>query len=246
VDPQNKYLYNGKELQDDLNLNWYDYGARMYDPQIGRWHSLDKLAEKYLAISPFVYCANNPIIFIDTDGRRLVFAKDATSEFKNQFATAVKYLNEHGSGGILASLEKSKTVYTVEQISGVSQFVHKTISWDPTLGVKTNTGKLLSPTTVLNHEADHANQFDKNPKQYKKDLNPETGKDSEYGNKEERRVVEGSEKDTATKLGEIKEGEVTRTNDNVDLYPTISPTSTEPKATIPEIKIEEPKKDEKK
>lgn len=65
----NRYQYNGKEIQDDFGLYWYDYGARFYDPMVGRWHSVDPLTEKYAGISPYAYVANNPIKFIDPDGR---------------------------------------------------------------------------------------------------------------------------------------------------------------------------------
>ena len=69
---KNKYLYNGKELQDDQlagrSLNWYDYGARMYDAALARFHTLDPLAESFNYQSPFVYAANNPIVFIDYNG----------------------------------------------------------------------------------------------------------------------------------------------------------------------------------
>lgn len=60
------YKYNGKELQE---TGMYDYGARMYMPDIGRWTTLDPLAEKYPSWSPYVYCSDNPINRIDPDGR---------------------------------------------------------------------------------------------------------------------------------------------------------------------------------
>lgn len=64
----NEYLYNGKMLQDELGLDWLDYGARMYDAVVGRFHTIDPLSEETAYQSAFVYANNNPINYIDYMG----------------------------------------------------------------------------------------------------------------------------------------------------------------------------------
>ncbi len=61
-----RYLYNGKERQPETN--WYDYGKRMYDPELGRWHVIDALAESLPSWTPYRYALDNPISYIDVGG----------------------------------------------------------------------------------------------------------------------------------------------------------------------------------
>jgi len=85
--PENRLMYNGKELQnkefnDGTGLELYDYGARLYDAQIGRWHKSDSKAELYFATSPYVYALNQPSNAIDPDGNLVIFVNG------NHFGTA--------------------------------------------------------------------------------------------------------------------------------------------------------------
>jgi RHS repeat-associated protein len=68
VGTENAYQYNGKELNEDFGLNLSDYGARWYDAAVGRWWSVDPLAEKYTSMTGYHYALNNPVRFLDMFG----------------------------------------------------------------------------------------------------------------------------------------------------------------------------------
>ena len=74
-----KYRYNSKEFQDELSLNLYDYGARNYDPALGRWMNIDPLADNIhnFDYSPYNYVKNNPIVFLDPNGEDWFYYKKA-------------------------------------------------------------------------------------------------------------------------------------------------------------------------
>ena len=92
------YKYNGKELDLMHGLNTYDYGARQHDPILARWDRIDPLCEKHYDKTPYMYCANNPVRFLDPDGRDYyrsddgaVFWQEGNANFVN--SGGVKYRN---------------------------------------------------------------------------------------------------------------------------------------------------------
>jgi RHS repeat-associated protein len=95
--PDNKFTYNGKELEDDHGLNWYHYGARFYDAQIGRWHVADPIDEYS---SPYAFVGNRPTIAIDPDGAGTYFVNGAGNDQSARWGYNEKIVNALLSVGI--------------------------------------------------------------------------------------------------------------------------------------------------
>ena len=102
--PDHKFQYNGKEKQSELGLNWTDYGARNYDPQLGRFHTQDRFADKYHPLSPYQYAANNPMLYIDVNGDSL-----ALREQNKGGIDGFKGIVSSGSGGFYKANVDAKT-----------------------------------------------------------------------------------------------------------------------------------------
>jgi RHS repeat-associated protein len=237
--PAYKYNYNGKELQKETGM--YDYGARMYMPDLGRWGVIDNKAEKYFPFSSYTYAINNPIKYLDPDGNDVIIwykASDgkmhsydykygANYTGKNKYLIAfhnsANALIKAGAGENLKELDsKKEKVWVRDDIydknTGPAFYEDRmSITWKPTEGLDTDGDSNLTATVILDHEMDHTLGFLNNPEEYHKRLTPNG---TDYDNEEEKRVITGSEQNTARKLGLTTPKQTTRKNHRGNLYDT--------------------------
>ncbi len=117
--PENKYKYGIKELQgsefsDGSGLELYDFGARYYDAQLGVWHSPDPLTAKYPSLSPYLYAFNNPMLFVDPDGRENIiylYAADGSVNNKQLKQIAKQATANFGKMGLKTQVKVFKGTF---------------------------------------------------------------------------------------------------------------------------------------
>ena len=161
---KNKYLFSGKELQDasigGTILGLYDFGARQYDPVIGRWLKQDRYACKYASISPYTYCANNPILFTDPTGDTLTaeqqFIDFMMNSFREVFGAKADrlYYDENGNlqlDGTAREFREGLTYDQQQAFNGLYDIMTRpnrvSVAYGDTYAFPSNNGKI---TDVVN------------------------------------------------------------------------------------------------
>ncbi|MCU0391490.1 MAG: M91 family zinc metallopeptidase [Thermoflexibacter sp.] len=215
---------------------------------VSRWWSVDPLAKKYPELSPYVFVENNPLLNIDPDGRDvIIYYKDENNkqqqfvlngktdlsalpnnEFVKSAVAAYQYMQSKGTGkNFISAVSDSEVKIKMQESKGTDGSFYDdknhTINWLPLGGYETANGTVLSPSTVLEHEADHAYDHAKNATAHEKRSNT---KDEQYGTAEEKRVITGTEQKTARSFGELQKGKITRNEHHAGTRViTTSPTS---------------------
>ena len=242
------YKYIGKELDRTHGLDWYDHGARHYDPVTGRWNTMDKMCEKYYDVSPYASCGDDPVNAVDPDGNDIYIVytdknghdwafrfsgfqgrKSITipnNQFVKDFMQAYLYNGKNGGGKntIRAATNPKYKIYLRQSSASRNHYDNsyneKTVFWMPRKGLETSNGGKQSAATVLEHEMSHAVSDSYNHKDFDDRSNT---KDKQYDDKEERRVIRYEESETAK-----ANHESVRYDHKGEHYRTNSPTSTEP------------------
>ena len=111
----NRHRFSGKEEQAFLSLPYVDFGARMYNPDWGRWFTQDPLAEKYYPWAPYCYCINNPVKYVDPNGLDIweISLTGNITMIKDDKITKISFVNQKGEE--TKGYEFSKMIFRIEK-----------------------------------------------------------------------------------------------------------------------------------
>lgn len=220
------YGFGGKERQRLGRAASYDFLARQYDPVLCRFTTMDPLAEKYYRVSPYAYCAGDPVNRVDPDGKIVVFAEGVSDDFKDKFNQAIKFMEEHGTSYLYSILSDSDIVYKIAEGEESNYDSNSfTLTWNPNIVAINNGTKLLrSPVTSLAHEFSHAVHHDTALRTNTMDAyykNTIERGDLIFGSLEETNVITTTEQFVAWRHGEISLTQFTRYDHTSALSPLL-------------------------
>ena len=214
------YKFNGKEYDEETGL--YYYGARYYDPKLCIWYGSDPKENDYPGISTYCYTMGNPVKFIDPDGEDIIICYTdgngnnrtfrfsgfhgnkslniPDNQYVKDFFQAYLYNAKNGGGQktIEAANNPTIKIYLTKPDDGKSVYYNydrkHVVYWESRQGLETTEGGRQSAATILEHEMEHGVDDLNNHKAHndrRRILVPQ------YENKEEHRVITGSERKTA-------------------------------------------------
>jgi RHS repeat-associated protein len=169
------HLFAGKELDQETEL--YYFGARYYDPRTSMWQSADPVQTTYLDgagmggifnsmnLSTYSYAADNPLKYIDPDGREIRFIEDAPPQFREQFNDMLKYLENYGAANEIEIIRNhSKIVFVSPPMPSLKKFAAGyedlgksagLLYINPLEGTQLSSGAVIPPVITLGHELWH-------------------------------------------------------------------------------------------
>jgi RHS repeat-associated protein len=164
--PDHKFQYNGKEKQEEFGLNWNDYGARFYDPQLGRWHSVDPMADEYTFYSPYNYTLNDPINNIDPNGMWVENATGWATSDRAEIASFINSIKGQNGDDDKKKKENAKEGFKEAPVIALLESTAAQEIGKRGLGILTKSLGLFATFMLSSHAAGQGSSFSEDQQQY--------------------------------------------------------------------------------